>query len=209
MSCFDSVFQKLAILVAKLIHKHFGRYKRLTDVLGCVYLELSSQMSWLMHSFRTFISTEMVRHQSNARKDLQRTLDLEKNPFFTQNEHYQDATRDRWLWHYRDVRVNSHRYLVRPLTPYEGEVHVPMVSWTPPRPSRAVYPSQERAVESETEEDRALRSLARLGYKNLKLEDLKRLHPPDMFQDELGVMADVRAYFQVAYKAGLACTPIP
>ena len=48
--------------------------------------------------------------------------------------------------------------------------------------------------------DRALRALGELGYANLRQSDLVRLDPPDTFEEELNVMADVRAYFQVAYK---------
>lgn len=42
--------------------------------------------------------------------------------------------------------------------------------------------------------------LSQMGYSGLKNEDLARLHPPDAFEEELRVMADVRSYFQVAYK---------
>ncbi|KAH9946711.1 hypothetical protein B0H21DRAFT_693224 [Amylocystis lapponica] len=48
--------------------------------------------------------------------------------------------------------------------------------------------------------DVALEALSELGYKNLTKADLERLHPPDDFEEELEVMADVRAYFQVSYK---------
>ena len=45
----------------------------------------------------------------------------------------------------------------------------------------------------------ALAALARLGY-NVKEDDLPKLNPPDEFEEELEMMAEVRAYFQVAYK---------
>lgn len=46
----------------------------------------------------------------------------------------------------------------------------------------------------------ALNALWALGYKRLSVHDLARLHPPDAFEEELIVMADVRAYFQVSFK---------
>ncbi|KIJ12488.1 hypothetical protein PAXINDRAFT_171173 [Paxillus involutus ATCC 200175] len=48
----------------------------------------------------------------------------------------------------------------------------------------------------------ALNYLAQAGYSGLTADDLNRLRPynPDDFEDELIVMADVRAYFHVAYK---------
>lgn len=47
----------------------------------------------------------------------------------------------------------------------------------------------------------ALAALAELGYKGLSVEDLGKLNPPDEYETELQVMAEVRGYFQVSYKA--------
>lgn len=55
-------------------------------------------------------------------------------------------------------------------------------------------------MRDETAEERALRVLKEAGYVSYKLADFDRLRRTDVFQDELIVMADVRAYFQVAYK---------
>jgi hypothetical protein len=49
-----------------------------------------------------------------------------------------------------------------------------------------------------------LRFLADAGYAGLRVSDLARLLPPDSFEEELVVMADVRAYYHVAYKVSLA-----
>lgn len=48
---------------------------------------------------------------------------------------------------------------------------------------------------------RALAALKELGYGDISKVDLARLTPTDAFEEELMVMANVRAYFQVAYKA--------
>ena len=45
-----------------------------------------------------------------------------------------------------------------------------------------------------------LANLAKLGYIGLQEEDFGKLNPPDIYEEELEVMAEVRAYFQVAYK---------
>ena len=50
-----------------------------------------------------------------------------------------------------------------------------------------------------------LSGLAKLGYEGIKEVDLGKLNPPDMYEDELAVMAEVRAYFQVSYKV---CSPL-
>ncbi|KAJ7215356.1 P-loop containing nucleoside triphosphate hydrolase protein [Mycena pura] len=45
-----------------------------------------------------------------------------------------------------------------------------------------------------------LSGLAAFGLSNVKSEDLVKLLPPDRMDPALNIMADVRAYFQVAYK---------
>lgn len=51
-----------------------------------------------------------------------------------------------------------------------------------------------------TNESNALAALAALGYHGVKADDLKRLRSPDPHEIEIEVMAEVRAYFQIAYK---------
>lgn len=43
-------------------------------------------------------------------------------------------------------------------------------------------------------------SLAKLGYTGITVENLGQLIPPDEYEEELEVMAEVRGYFQVSYK---------
>lgn len=64
-------------------------------------------------------------------------------------------------------------------------------------------PSKKKGVYESSELpplERALGALKELGFANLNESDLTRLNPLDPFDEELVVMADVRAYFQVAYK---------
>ena len=49
-------------------------------------------------------------------------------------------------------------------------------------------------------ESAALAALAALGYTGIVAADLKKLRPVDPFETELEVMAETRAYFQIAYK---------
>lgn len=46
----------------------------------------------------------------------------------------------------------------------------------------------------------ALAALAKIGYQGLWPEDLQKLNPVDEYEGELKVMAEVRGYFQVAFK---------
>lgn len=43
-----------------------------------------------------------------------------------------------------------------------------------------------------------------MGYNVKGATDLERLRPPDSYEQELIVAAEVRAYFQVAYKVSTA-----
>ncbi|GBE86763.1 P-loop containing nucleoside triphosphate hydrolase protein [Sparassis latifolia] len=53
----------------------------------------------------------------------------------------------------------------------------------------------------------ALAALAKIGYNVLEV-DLGKLNPPDEYEEELQVMAEVRAYFQVAYKRVIDYVPL-
>ena len=46
----------------------------------------------------------------------------------------------------------------------------------------------------------AIQGLAALGYHGLTEVDLKKLRPVDRYEMEMEVMAEIRAYFQIAYK---------
>ncbi|KAJ3551062.1 hypothetical protein NM688_g4940 [Phlebia brevispora] len=118
-------------------------------------------------------------------------LGREDTPYFTQNLHYLDSVYGKWLRRYKSARHNPQYYLITP----PGRVEPPVSR----SPSGLSYcPSPEEDI---------LSILARLGYPGLKNEDLARLRP-DAFEAELCVMADVRAYFQVAYKRVIDNIPL-
>ena len=48
----------------------------------------------------------------------------------------------------------------------------------------------------------AFAELAKLGFQGLKAEDLAKLRPTDEYEEELIVMAETRAFWQLAYKVG-------
>lgn len=59
---------------------------------------------------------------------------------------------------------------------------------------------QARSPEDEEKINAALAALAAAGYGGLTAESLGKLNPPDEYATELQVMAEVRGYFQIAYK---------
>jgi len=81
-------------------------------------------------------------------------------------------------------------------------------------PSPAPTPAVERAHTEMDREERikteneTLAMLAKLGYTGMKVEDLAKLNPSDEYETEMEVMAEVRAYFHVAYKRLIDIVPL-
>lgn len=119
---------------------------------------------------------ELLRHrESHTWDQIKVILELELDPY-TQNSHYLQVTKAAHLGLYKAARAKP--------------VIVPF------------FVSQSKATISarRQNEQEALAALAKLGIHGLKPEDLGKLQPPDVYEEELEVMAEVRAYFQVAYK---------
>jgi len=127
--------------------------------------------------------------KARAQEAVKTALDLETTPPYTQNTHYLKTLREKWLVHYQLARRYDYKYEAR-------EVKNRVVGDTEESCSL-----DDNCIEREwTPTDHALRALATAGYANLQASDLARLLPPDAFGEELVVMADVRAYYHVAYK---------
>lgn len=86
--------------------------------------------------------------------------------------------------------------------------------WTGQTDARKAVPedpelaAEAEAADRENVTREALALLAKLGYTGLTAEDLPKLSPPDEFEEELHVMAEVRAYFQVSYKRIIDYIPL-
>lgn len=61
-------------------------------------------------------------------------------------------------------------------------------------------PGAKRDPTREETENELLSALARLGLGHITLADLSKLDPPDMYEMEMELMAEVRAYFSISYK---------
>lgn len=143
----------------------------------------------------SFDISNLIRNQVDickalAKKAVKTALDLETTPYYTQNTHYLQTLQEKWLAYYKAVRNQPHKYKVQKAV----EISAPY----------EVSYAFERAPTPEAPSSKALRALAEAGYVNLKKSDLARLLPPESCEKELIVMADVRAYYQVAYKVSLA-----
>lgn len=105
-------------------------------------------------------------------KALHNVVAREGPPYYTENDHYYEANYTKWLWHYCYVNENAHRYKIVTDSMVDGvSAHVaPQVYSGPPSPTMLAVPAHEPP-----------RSASR-------------------YDDEMKVMASVRAYVQVAYK---------
>ncbi|KAG2073824.1 hypothetical protein BDR04DRAFT_1151940, partial [Suillus decipiens] len=243
--CLAGINDVLDQVIDTLISTHFGRFKVLEGYVG------------------DLIRIQVGVCKAHAQEAVKSALALETTPHYTQNTHYLQTLREKWLAHYKTVRSRASQYKASvhhirrhyPATssnadsekasmmtecverddppramecavsemaveyaPVMAVESVPVIreknygrsvvsqpsartqlqplTWAP------VTPSPVYSV-SETPEAKALRALAEAGYANLGIPDLARLLPPDSFQEELVVMADVRAYYHVAYKVSL------
>ncbi|KAI0706855.1 P-loop containing nucleoside triphosphate hydrolase protein [Cerioporus squamosus] len=246
--CFDEVQDAFKESVKSLVHEYFERYNALKTVVGPVTLEL----------MKTCADTT-VSH-------LKTILELETSPY-TQNHHYFQESRDKWLAKYKDARAgkgpaervtpaivaptpsfsfggsvagtaakaptnpdpkgdaHSAKLPVQPFSPGQRSaeqnhdaqtVNAPLApvtnafTFATPSPLRppviAPAPVDDTARQQLVTE--TLANLAKLGYTGIQEDDLGKLNPPDIYEAELEVMAEVRAYFQVAYKRVIDYIPL-
>ncbi|KAG2034094.1 P-loop containing nucleoside triphosphate hydrolase protein [Suillus americanus] len=197
--CLAGINDVLDEVVNTLISTHFGRFKVLEDYFG------------------NLIRIQVDICKARAQVSVKSALDLETTPHYTQNTHYLQTLRDKWLSRYKTARSRPSQYkarhiredeapvLPRPETPKRSSPDNDCKEWGQEYSSPIVshtsgFSLSACAVPSELKSNKALRALAEAGYANLRVSDLARLLPPDSFEEELIVMADVRAYFHVAYK---------
>ena len=98
---------------------------------------------------------------------------IDEHEPFTLNAHYYTEYRSKFLGHYKRKRLMSSRAtstVMRNLDP--------------------------DTTSMESILDQALSSLASLGLRSIDASSLAALLPPDPMEPAIGIMADVRAYFQ-------------
>ncbi|KAG1844181.1 P-loop containing nucleoside triphosphate hydrolase protein [Suillus subalutaceus] len=176
--CFVGVNKVLDQVIDTLISTHFGRFKVLEEYFG------------------NLIRIQVDICKARAQAAVKTALELETTtPHYTQNTHYLQTLREKWLAYYKTVRSRPSMY--RAPIRHIGEAEF---VFNGQKSNSAKSPVKPTGVNLETPESKALRALAEAGYASLRVSDLARLLPPDSFEEELVVMADVRAYYHVAYK---------
>jgi len=126
--------------------------------------------------------------QEKAEERINWLLELEKSPF-SLNTHYLSDYRAKFLAHYRGARE---RYDNTEFTQF-------IKNHKENSPPSTGHRKLSGPVPQLTGIAKVLSSLAEIGIVGVKAEDLPKLLPPDPMEPALGIMADVRAYFQGWY----------
>ncbi|KAG1852536.1 hypothetical protein F4604DRAFT_1933686 [Suillus subluteus] len=113
--CLPGINDVLDEVINTVISTHFGRFKVLEDYFG------------------NLIRIQVDICKAHAQVADKSALDLETTPHYTQNTHYLQTLRDKWLSRYKTVRSRPSQYKVRHIR--EDEVPVPPRPETPKRPS--------------------------------------------------------------------------
>ncbi|KAG9311765.1 P-loop containing nucleoside triphosphate hydrolase protein [Chiua virens] len=177
-SCLTSINDVLDDIIQQLVKTHFGRFKVLHNLVS------------------DLIRPDIEEYKTKALAAIKTTLGIETFPIYTQNLQDYQSLRERWLAKYRKARQ----------TLEDGRILQPTGAYSGPHSNHAN--GHGRAIDIPPEVH-ALAYLAQAGYGKLTVDDLPRLLPPDeRFEDELIVMADVRAYFTIACKRVIDTVPL-
>ncbi|KAH9485773.1 Interferon-induced GTP-binding protein Mx2 [Psilocybe cubensis] len=156
--------------IKDLIKEHFGEF-------GQGHLE---------QRVRTIVQQHLKQCLERTEERIIWLIKLEELPF-SLNTHYLADYRAKFLAHYKSAREKYEQPdVIDSITRYKVNP-VPVSS------------SSRHATEP-TGIAKALAGLAEAGLSGVAAHDLAKLLPPDPMEPALNIMADVRAYFQVAYK---------
>ncbi|KDR69881.1 hypothetical protein GALMADRAFT_128490 [Galerina marginata CBS 339.88] len=138
---------------------------------------------------KTILHQHIENCRAKAEQSISWLLKLEERPF-SMNTHYLSDYQTKFLSHYRGERQRFDRTgLIRALDQYNGA-----------RSGLPENPAINNGSNELTGLAKVLSGLSELGLSALEPHDLQKLLPHDEMEPALSIMADVRAYFQVAYK---------
>ncbi|KZT28391.1 hypothetical protein NEOLEDRAFT_1154609 [Neolentinus lepideus HHB14362 ss-1] len=148
----------------------------------------------IMDRAQHVIVSNVIKQLADRTKErIEWLLQLEEDPF-TLNGHYYQDYKDKFLAHYKQSRhKNSENKAF--LSNLSGRDE----SSRSPSPSEHCD-SREWAESDSVDVTTVLANLASLGLPGLNAKDLARLLPSDSYAPAIEIMAETRAYFQVAYK---------
>ncbi|KAJ7128249.1 P-loop containing nucleoside triphosphate hydrolase protein [Mycena filopes] len=135
----------------------------------------------LERNIMLLVQDYMNQRAEGAQALITKLIALEDDGPLTLNEHYLSDYRAKFLTHYRGAReAQQNPVLAQAIAAFKPDALI----------SEYDLPGIAQV----------LSTLAAIGLSGVRAEDLVKLLPPDRMDPALNIMADVRAYFQVAYK---------
>jgi len=122
---------------------------------------------------------------------------LEDRPF-TLNTHYLADYRDKFMSYYKGARVKDEN----------SQLMDAIQNYSPASSTVYRFNGPASTSQSPTGVAKVLSGLVEIGLVGIKPEELPKLLPQDRMEPALKIMADVRAYFQVAYKRFVDNVPL-
>jgi hypothetical protein len=114
-TCFEKVFDASLHFVGELIQLHFGQFKKLgahiRSGLSSAYF-LHTQVEFV-RSASSVVRTELDKIKASALQTLDRTLELEQEPVFTQNSDLFASEKQKWLSFYTRIRDDPSMYRLK------------------------------------------------------------------------------------------------
>ncbi|KAF8199727.1 P-loop containing nucleoside triphosphate hydrolase protein [Pholiota molesta] len=146
----------------------------------------------LERNVQSIMERHMRKCQEQAEERIKWLLELEDSPF-SMNTHYLADYKAKFLAHYKGARDQDYSTeWANAIQKYEN------------KPDAA---SGRKVIAEATGIAKILSGFAEMGV-IVKPEDLAKVLPPDPMEPVLVIMADVRAYFQVAYKRFVDNVPL-
>ncbi|KAF8805202.1 hypothetical protein BYT27DRAFT_7258310 [Phlegmacium glaucopus] len=167
-----SVHKAVSEHVQKLVKEHFGSY-------GQGILE---------QRVRGIVQQHVTHCVERTEERISWLIALEDRPF-SMNTHYLSDYRSKFLAYYKGSREKyEHTDLMKVISSFLN----------PQSPQGPRFPQAANSFPAGIA--KVMAGLAEIGMNGIKPEDLPKLLPLDKMEPALMIMADVRAYFQVAYK---------
>ncbi|KAJ7831451.1 P-loop containing nucleoside triphosphate hydrolase protein [Mycena olivaceomarginata] len=172
---FTSKWASPAIILCRFVHQTLAQH-----IKALIAIHFSAFGQGGLEQRVTILVQDYMKQRADAAQALiSKLIALEEDGPLTLNEHYLADYKTKFLSHYKSTREKTQN----PVLANAIEAHR-LVS------SPAAYPGIAQV----------LAGLAAVGLNGIDAEDLVKLLPPDRMDPALNIMADVRAYFQVAYK---------
>lgn len=134
------------------------------------FVFLVAAVPFCLHQIRSILQDHLDKCADAASQHIDSLIEQEQEPF-TMNTHYYMEYRSKFLAHYKGARQRSKSNFMRNLES-----------------------SQDHDVRQALND--AISSLTRMGLEAVDASLLANLLPPDPMEPSIGIMADVRAYFQ-------------